>query len=201
MSYAENIYRSLWPGRWNQVPRRLLEQDVALMRRLARWRLPRWLRLWMLLASRAGNGGLWCVAAAGVLAFGGHGRGLALASAVLATALAVASFVTLKTWIRRPRPDAAPVPAGAHRSRLLCRLAPNYRDQFSFPSGHSLTGFAIATSLGFFYPHLGLCLVLCAFSVATSRLLLGLHFLTDVVAGCLLGSAVGYVSVLVLLVR
>jgi undecaprenyl-diphosphatase len=64
-------------------------------------------------------------------------------------------------------------------------------DQFSFPSGHTITAFAVALSLGAFYPAMLPGLLFCAASVAASRILLGMHFLTDVLAGAAIGAAVG----------
>jgi membrane-associated phospholipid phosphatase len=46
---------------------------------------------------------------------------------------------------------------------------------------------AVAISLGVFYPAMRAELLFCAGSVACSRILLGMHFLSDVVAGALLG--------------
>jgi undecaprenyl-diphosphatase len=71
-------------------------------------------------------------------------------------------------------------------------------DQFSFPSGHTITAFAMALSLGVFYPVMLLGLLFCAFSVALSRILLGMHFLSDVLAGAAIGSALGYTAALLL---
>jgi undecaprenyl-diphosphatase len=67
-------------------------------------------------------------------------------------------------------------------------------DQFSFPSGHTITAFAIAVSLGHLYPHAepGLFLVACCIGV--SRVLLGMHYLSDVIAGALFGAAIGFGS-------
>jgi undecaprenyl-diphosphatase len=67
-------------------------------------------------------------------------------------------------------------------------------DQFSFPSGHTITAFAVALSLAAFYPGMLPGLLFCAASVAASRILLGMHFLTDVLAGAAIGSAVGSVA-------
>jgi len=67
-------------------------------------------------------------------------------------------------------------------------------DQFSFPSGHTITAFAMASSLGVYYPALLPGLLFCAASIALSRILLGMHFLSDVIAGALLGAALGYTS-------
>jgi undecaprenyl-diphosphatase len=61
-------------------------------------------------------------------------------------------------------------------------------DRFSFPSGHTITAFAVAVSLAAFYPDLGIGLLFCAASIALSRILLGMHFLSDVLAGALIGS-------------
>lgn len=67
-------------------------------------------------------------------------------------------------------------------------------DQFSFPSGHTITAFAVAIPLGVFYPSLMVGLLFCALSIALSRVMLGLHFLSDVVAGCIIGIALGLLS-------
>jgi undecaprenyl-diphosphatase len=52
----------------------------------------------------------------------------------------------------------------------------------------------VTVSLGTFYPAALPVLMFCAASVAISRLLLGMHFLTDVVAGSGLGAALGYTA-------
>ena len=46
--------------------------------------------------------------------------------------------------------------------------------------------------MGSFYPHLVGILLVCALSVATSRIMLGMHFLSDVVVGAILGAGLGY---------
>src|SRR6202007_2925705 len=69
-------------------------------------------------------------------------------------------------------------------------------DQFSFPSGHTITAFAFATPLMAYYPDLTWGLGFCALSIAASRIMLGMHFLSDVIAGALLGSLLGYCAVL-----
>jgi undecaprenyl-diphosphatase len=52
----------------------------------------------------------------------------------------------------------------------------------------------VAVSLAEFYPALLPGLLFCALSVALSRILLGMHFLSDVVAGGILGALLGYAS-------
>jgi len=57
-----------------------------------------------------------------------------------------------------------------------------------------MTAFAVAVPLSMFYPALAIVLLFCALSVAMSRILLGMHFLSDVVAGALIGTGLGYVA-------
>jgi undecaprenyl-diphosphatase len=47
-------------------------------------------------------------------------------------------------------------------------------------------------AVGSFNPHLMGILLFCALSVATSRIVLGMHFLSDVVVGAVLGAGLGY---------
>ena len=59
-----------------------------------------------------------------------------------------------------------------------------------------MTAFAIAIPLALFYPALTAGLLFCAFSVAISRILLGMHFLSDVIAGAFIGAVIGYLGYL-----
>ena len=64
----------------------------------------------------------------------------------------------------------------------------------SFPSGHTAASFAAATALGMAYPSARPLLYLTATAVALSRIHLGHHFPSDVIAGGLLGTGIGLVS-------
>ncbi len=139
----------------------------------------------MLSATRCGDGWLWVAMGLAILLFGDERRGIAVAASCLAVSAGVVLFKYLKRATGRRRP---------------CHLTPHCwatllpPDQFSFPSGHTITAFAVATSLSFFYPSLTIGLLFCAISVATSRILLGMHFLTDVLAGAAIGGVLGYAS-------
>lgn len=163
--------------------------DHRLMRRVNSWRAPRWVRLWMIGATRGGDGWLWYAMGFAVLIFGGEHRTPALLAAALASGLGVLLFLRLKRAIGRKRPCAL-------EPHCWATLLPP--DQFSFPSGHSITAFAMATSISEFYPSLLVGLLFCAVSVAVSRILLGMHFLSDVIVGSLMGVALGYGSALLL---
>jgi len=67
----------------------------------------------------------------------------------------------------------------------------------SFPSGHTLSAFAIASSLLFFYKKhfLTISMLLLASLVGLSRIMLGVHWPIDVLMGATLGLACGYAGV------
>jgi len=157
--------------------------DHGLMRRVNRWRAPRWLRLWMIAATRGGDGWLWYATGLIVALFGGPERFPALAAATLAAALGTGLFLKLKRTFGRKRPCAL-------EPHCWATLLPP--DQFSFPSGHTITAFAVTVALGAFYPAMLPGLFFCAVSVALSRIMLGMHFLSDVVAGAAIGGLLGY---------
>jgi len=167
----------------------LSTRDHRLMRRLNRWTPPRWMRLWMVAATRGGDGWLWYAVGVVVLLTGGPERFRALLAAVLAVGVGITLFLNLKRVCGRKRP-------GTMEPHSWAKLLPP--DQFSFPSGHTITAFSMAVSLAVFYPAMTLGLLFCAFSVALSRILLGMHFLSDVVAGAVIGSALGCTAAVLL---
>lgn len=158
-------------------------RDHRLMRRVHRWRPPRWFRLWMIFATRGGDGWLWYGLSALVLVFGGSTRYEAVTAAWTACGAGAILFLVLKKLTGRKRPNAL-VP------HCWATLLPP--DQFSFPSGHTITAFAFTVAVGSIYPHLMGALLVCALSVATSRIVLGMHFLSDVIVGAILGAGLGY---------
>lgn len=92
----------------------------------------------------------------------------------------------LKNVSCRARPTAPG--AGAFFSSFPCFPAPYA--YASFPSGHASTAFAAAALLALWYPRLAGVFVGLATLVGLSRILLGSHFPSDVLAGALLGGAI-----------
>jgi undecaprenyl-diphosphatase len=160
-------------------------RDQTLMRRVNRWHAPRWVRIWMLCATRGGDGWLWYAMGIVILLTGGGRRFAAVGTAGLAAGLGIATFLRLKKATGRKRPCAI-------EPHCWATLLPP--DQFSFPSGHTITAFAVSVTLSRAYPELATGLLFCAVSIAASRILLGMHFLSDVLAGAAIGTAVAYGS-------
>ena len=160
-------------------------RDHREMRRVNSWLAPRWIRIWMIASTRGGDGWLWYAMGLVVLLFGGDTRYEALEAAAASSSTGIILFLRLKRTFNRQRPSEI-------QPHCWATLLPP--DQFSFPSGHTITAFAIAVPLGIFYPSLMVGLLFCAVSIALSRVLLGLHFLSDVVAGCLIGVILGLIS-------
>ncbi len=160
--------------------------DHTLMHRVNRWMAPSWVRWWMMAATRAGDGWLWAAYGLVLILSSDTTRYRALLATASSTSTGILLFRALKIAVNRRRPCAM-------QPHCWAKLPPP--DQFSFPSGHSITAFAVAIPLSHFYPPAGIGLVFIACNVAISRVLLGMHFLSDVVAGALLGTGLGYLAV------
>jgi membrane-associated phospholipid phosphatase len=66
------------------------------------------------------------------------------------------------------------------------------QDYASLPSGHATNIFAFATVIGMLWPRGRVLLYTVAAWIAASRVLIGQHYVTDVVLGAILGTAVPY---------
>jgi membrane-associated phospholipid phosphatase len=87
----------------------------------------------------------------------------------------------LKHLVGRPRPDATAVMS-------MLPVGPSLSPGFdSFPSGHATSVFAVACAFAYFYPRLRWPLYLLALCISLGRLYLDRHYVSDVLAGALIG--------------
>lgn len=89
----------------------------------------------------------------------------------------------LKNLLKRERPPSV-VP---DFKSIICAS-----DKFSFPSGHTMASFLIVGLYNFYFDTFLISLYIWATLVALSRVVLGVHFPTDTVAGAILGTAIAY---------
>lgn len=138
----------------------------------------RWVRYFLIAATRSVELpaclGLFLV----VLPLFGWSLAAYLPAVLLGFALELSLYKLIKQSCKRPRP--------CQTLAVENRIA--FPDQYSFPSGHTAAAFMIAVLLGLFCSGLLPFLLVWAGLVGLSRIVLGVHYPADVLAGLVLGS-------------
>lgn len=162
-------------------------------------RLPRWVRVAFAFVTDFGKSGwfLWptaillvAIAAVASPALARLSRlvlaAVAVRVAFLFAAIAVPSlFVTvIKRLIGRARPFVSEQADPFLYLPLVWRA-----DHASMPSGHATSAFAAAIAVGLLWPRLRAVMLAYAVAIAASRVVLGAHYVSDVVAGAIVGAA------------
>ncbi len=165
-------------------PDGLLARETRWCRRANHYCRRRRIRTLFAVISRLGDGVFWYLLMAALVLADGM-DGLRASAHMAATGVvALTLYKVLKRWTRRPRPFAADL-------RIRAWVAP--LDEYSFPSGHTLHAVSFSVVAPAYYPWLAPVLLPFTAGVALSRVVLGLHYPSDVLAATgialLLGSA------------
>ncbi|MBI4745282.1 MAG: phosphatase PAP2 family protein [Deltaproteobacteria bacterium] len=159
----------------------IYKYDSLISYRLGDLKSHRWLRDLMVISSKLGDGSIWLFLSLSLLLFGGIEGQKAVLIGTISVILCVAIFKAIKHSTTRKRPFETYVD-------MEFILPPP--DEYSFPSGHSINAFAIATAAAWFFPLLFIPLFVMASLIAISRVFLSLHYPTDVIVGGLIGIGV-----------
>lgn len=150
-----------------------------------RWGARRAIGVFFGAISRLGDGVFW-YALMSVIAIVGGWHGVAVAVQMAITGLtALMLYRVLKRWTRRPRPFRTCPGVIAHVPPL---------DEFSFPSGHTLQAVSFTVVAVAHYPVLAPFLIGFAALIGASRVVLGLHYPSDVLAATAIGGGLGTLS-------
>jgi undecaprenyl-diphosphatase len=164
--------------RFDLAERRLCVAATAVARRRAGRQVFR-------TVSRLGDGLIWYLLMAAMPVMLGR-AGLMVAAQMGATGLAgLVIYKQLKSRLVRERPYIG-------LAGVECAMAP--LDRYSFPSGHTLHAVCFTVLAVAHVPQLAPLLVPFAALVAMSRVVLGLHYPTDVLAGAALGALLATAS-------
>lgn len=162
-----------------------LQQEHQWCLRANTWAEQTWVRRYFQTVSRLGDGMVWYMLMTVIMMVeGNRGIPVFLHMAVMAVTTALL-YRVLKKWTKRQRPFATD-------KRIHVWAAP--LDEFSFPSGHTLHAVSFTLVALAYYPVLAPVLIPLAISIALSRVILGLHYPSDVFAATIIGSLLAWVS-------
>ncbi len=162
--------------------------ELSLCQYMNRMGHNRQVRLFFKAVSRLGDGVFWYTLGALLpLMYGMEGLAALLHMAV-AGFVCLGIYSQLKNRLVRQRPFISFDAIQAHTAPL---------DLYSFPSGHTMNAVNFTVLFCFFFPAFAWLVVPFAVLVALSRVILGMHYPTDVLVGASLGMLLSYSSLII----
>ncbi len=143
-------------------------------------------RAFFAVISRLGNGVFWYILMLTLpLVYGSPAIVTSVYMAVTGVA-GVAVYKLLKNNLVRQRPCIMHACINQGTAML---------DYYSFPSGHTLHAFSFSIIAIDAFPELAIALIPFTLLIAVSRVVLGLHYPTDVMVGAILGTGLATISI------
>lgn len=167
---------------------RLHQIDESLCLRFNRTSRHRWVRSLFRVVSRLGDGVFWYTLMAGILLIQREAGLIPVLHMGLAGLTATVVYKSIKGKASRPRPYEVIQAIEVHMMPL---------DRFSFPSGHTLHAVVFTIVATAYFPLLVWLLYPFLLLVAMSRVVLGLHYPTDVVVGAMIGVVIANISFMI----
>lgn len=161
--------------------------ELNLCQRLNRLGANRSIRTLFRTISRLGDGVFWYALLLSLPLLQGMEGLAALGHIAITGLICVGIYSQLKSRLVRQRPFISWDNIHAHTAPL---------DLYSFPSGHTMNAVNFAVLFSVFYPPLFWLVVPFALLVALSRVILGMHYPTDVLVGAVLGLLISNLSLL-----
>ena len=135
--------------------------------------------------SMTGDGPLYVVLCASVYSYGGIEARPFIHCVLLAFLIERPIYFVAKNGFKRNRPSTA-------LKNFRSHIVPS--DRFSFPSGHTSAAVLIATLSSQYYPAITFWVFTWASMVGTARIILGVHFPTDILVGATMSANIAWVS-------
>lgn len=162
-----------------------IERERSFARWMHRGAAHAWLVGSLNVVSRLGDGWMWYLVML-ALPWVDPIEGTACAIRMIAVGLVnLAIYKIIKQCIARPRP---------YRNCPGIRACAPSLDEYSFPSGHTLHSVAFALILSAYYPPMALIVWPFTLLIAASRVVLGLHYPSDVLVGAVVGGLTAAIS-------
>ncbi len=159
--------------------------DSVLCVKVSRASQYHFVRHWFRLMSRLGDGVFWYTMLLGIIWMQGEVAWLPVLHIIATGLTGTLVYKWLKGKTLRPRP---------YQVLQDVWLTGKPLDYFSFPSGHTLHAVVFTCMTLAYYPTLAMLVIPFSLMVATSRVVLGLHYPSDVLAGAVIGFVLSAIS-------
>ncbi len=185
----ENNLKDIKPTILSTLSRRMIALDMACLRVLSTLTLPKFVTLPLILLVRIGDGWVWFFIA---FYLWKSLPMMQLQSAIfhglVAIAVSLAIYWPIKLLVKRTRP---------HNTGLgIVPMVPPL-DKYSFPSGHTMNNMAVALTISIYLPHILIPALLLPIFMGLLRVLFGVHYLSDITGGALLGAGSYFLAKLI----